>query len=438
MKINQRVFYAILVLGLLYLPFCSLTTSAQTFDINSPITQQFTITSPGFFPLSNIANDAFQEQFSQNMNLEATFTNFLGGPCTLAPAADFAEIGPPFTITGNSNFLLDFSMASPNVDIFGLSLVPKGSPCTFNLQLTTPKIQSSSSSGSTEGEGLLIPNGITIVGSYLSSNTVGQLSNESTNPGCQNSPSGINTSLSENQIKELINFLATIDADTTSPRSISQKTTRNLAVKPKLTDVKVYSLPLNENKDKSQGVYNLKLTNTTDTTQIYATVIFPSITEKSSVMLGRSFNPEIEVTLKEQAGADLIALAAVQHAIVSATMPWQLSSGNGFFITQGGGCVGPYCTILESGMVVIIPGGACTPEKLSKRKAGYATFNPSMFFDPFPVASKTIQIPSENIVDPKHPLVSKVVQENAYLILQPVPPGAMLIQQLMLSLDKED
>ena len=61
-----------------------------------------------------------------------------------------------------------------------------------------------------------------------------------------------------------------------------------------------------------------------------------------------------------------------------------------------------------------------------------------MFFDPFPVASQTIQIPADNIVDPKHPLVSKIVKDNAYLILQPVPPGAMIIQQLMLSLNKEN
>ena len=101
---------------------------------------------------------------------------------------------------------------------------------------------------------------------------------------------------------------------------------------------------------------------------------------------------------------------------------------------QGGGCVGPYCTIVESGMVVIVPGGACTPEKLNKRKAGYPTVNPSKLFDPFPASAMTIQIPTANIVDPKHPLVSMVLQDNAYLIFQPVPPKAKFTQQIKLNL----
>ena len=426
MKIKTNLYFiTALILGFLYFP---LITSAQTFDINSPVTQQATITSPGFFPFSNTSNDAFQGQFSQNMNLEATFTNFLGGPCTLAPAADFAEIGPPFTITGNSNFLLDFSMASENVDIFGLSFVPKGSPCTFNLQLTTQN--TSSSSGDVIGGDTITPNGISIFGTFLSDDLASQFSNENNNPKCESSPSGINpTKLSDNaSFKQVINELA-----------------GHLALFQRISDIKSltsakddnsFTLVLPENKSKAMAVYNEKLTNNTDMTKIYVTGIFPSFSESSTTM-ARLNDTEIEVTLKEQAGADLIALGAVQHAIVSATMPWQLSGGNGFFITQGGGCVGPYCTIVESGMVVIIPGGACTPEKLNKRKAGYATFNPSMFFDPFPVASNTIQIPAENIVDPKHPLVSKVVQDNAYLILQPVPPGAMLVQQLNFSLNKK-
>ena len=177
----------------------------------------------------------------------------------------------------------------------------------------------------------------------------------------------------------------------------------------------------------------------TDETQIYVTGIFPSISEESTLMIGgnRIVNPEpkIEVTLKEQ---DLAALAAVQHSIVSATMPWQLSNNGGYFITKGGGCVGPFCTIVESGMVIIIPGGACTPEKLNRRKAGYPTVNPSKLFDPFPVASKTIQIPSQNIVDPTHPLISKVVRENAYLIFQPLPPKAKITQQLKINVTTND
>lgn len=150
MRIKLNNFYTILLLGLLNLP---LLVHAQTFDINSSFPQQTTISGPGFFPFSTISNDFFQEQFPQNMNLEATFTSFLGGPCTIAPAADFAEIGSPFTVTGNSNFILDFSMASQNVSTFGLSFVPKGSPCTFNLQIMTLSTSSSPGSISTSSGG---------------------------------------------------------------------------------------------------------------------------------------------------------------------------------------------------------------------------------------------------------------------------------------------
>ena len=424
MKIKTNLYFiAALLLGFLYFP---LIARAQTFDINSPFPQQTTISGPGFFPFSSISNNTFHNGFSQNMGLEATFTNFLGGPCTLAPAADFAEIGPPFTITGNSNFLLDFSMASQNAGSFGLSFVPKGSPCTFNLLITT--LTTSSSSGNTISGNTITPNGISIFGTFLSDDLTSQLSNENNNPKCESSPSGIEPGMLSNQAfvsqlyKELLN------------RQAPQRTA-DLKALTSAKDKNSFTLVLPENKDKAMAVYNEKLTNNTDMTKIYVTGIFPSFSESSTSMSSaRLDNPEIEVTLKEQ---DLVALAAVQHAIVSATMPWQLSKGNGFFITQGGGCVGPFCTIVESGMVVIVPGGACTPEKLNKRKAGYATFNPSMFFDPFPAAAKTIQIPAANIVDPKHPLVSKVVQDNAYLILQPVPPGARFTQQLDFSLNKK-
>lgn len=428
MKIKTNSYFiAVLLLGLLCFP---LITRAQTVELNS--TQQFTVSGPGFFPFSSISNDNFQAQFPQNMNLEATFTNFLGGPCTIAPAADFAEIGSPFTVTGNSNFLLDFSMATNNVDFFGLSFVPKGSPCTFNLFITTPNPPSSS--GDIISGNTITPNGISVFGAFLSDDLASQLSNENNNPKCDSSPTGIEPNMLSDQafLNQLYNDL--LNRAPTGPQRIANNDKALTSVK----EENSFTLVLPENKDTAMAVYNEKLTNNTDMTKIYVTGIFPSSSESSTTMVGpRLSNPEIEVTLKEQTGADLIALGAVQHAIVSATMPWQLSSGNGFFIVKGGGCVGPYCTIVESGMVVIVPGGACTPEKLNKRKAGYATFNPSMFFDPFPVASNTIQIPAANIVDPKHPLVSKVVKDNAYLILQPVPPGAKLTQQLKFSLNKK-
>ena len=155
MKTKLNLFCVILLAGLLSVP---LLASAQTFDINSPVTQQATITSPGFFPFSSISNDAFKEGFAEDMTLDISFSNFLGGPCTIAPAADFAEIGSPFTVTGSSDFILDFSMASSNASTFGLSLVPKGSPCTFNLFITTPNISSSSGSISTSSGGIVSTN----------------------------------------------------------------------------------------------------------------------------------------------------------------------------------------------------------------------------------------------------------------------------------------
>ena len=428
MKIKLNNFYVILLSGLLSFP---LLASAETIDLNS--TQQITVSNPGFFPFTSASNNIFENEFSQNTNLQATFTNFLGGPCILAPAADFGEIGPPVTINGNGIFILNFNMANPETtNQFGLSFVPQGSPCTFNLFVAPPN--TSSSSGDIISGDTITPNGISIFSTFLSDDLAIQLSNENNNPKCENSPSGIDpTIFSSNQT--LLNQLY----DDLLGRQAGPQRAADLKELTSSAEQNAFTLAIPENKDKAMAVYNEKLTNNTGTTKIYLTGIFPSVSDLSTTMNStRLSNPEIEVTLKEQTGADLIALGAVQHAIVSATMPWQLSSGNGFFITKGGGCVGPYCTIVESGMVVIVPGGACTPEKLNKRKAGYATFNPSKFFDPFPIAANTIQIPADNIVDPKHPLVSKVVKDNAYLILQPVPPGAMILQQLKFSLNKEE
>ena len=410
----------------------TISAFAQTIEIGSK--QTLTVSSPGFFPFSSITNDQFKQDFPGNPNLDVFFTNFLGSPCNIAPAADFGEIGPPITVTGNGQFIIDFSMAGPNAGAFGLSLVPENGTCFFDIlvqkHITTSSTSSSSSSGDIITGDSFFPNSITVVGAFLPDSFVNQLSNEQNNPQCQNNPSGINSApiaADPNFINSLYQELLGRDAIT------SNKTIRNLNSK---STENYFTLEATGTKKLAMAVYNQQLSNTTNMLQIYVTGIFPSVSEESSVMIGanRTFNPEIEVTLKDQVDP---ALAAVQHALVSATMPWQLSPNGGNFIIQGGGCVGPFCTIVESGMVVIVPGGACTPEKLSKRRAGYPTVNPSKFFDPFPGASKTIQIPTTDIVNPKHPLVSKVLQDSAYLIFQPVPPGAMLIQQLMLGISND-
>jgi hypothetical protein len=205
MKINQKILYVILLSSLL---FFSLRTNAQTFEINSTFPQQATISGPGFFPFSSISNDFFQEQFPQNMTLEANFTSFLGGPCTLAPAADFGEIGPTVSITGSGVFIVDFSMASSNADLFGLSFVPTGTPCTFNLFLTTPIV--TSSSGSTSTSGGAIKTNEELISEAISLETRVKNNLSSTNPSFDDEITDLETSLS------LLNELSTSFSNSTS------------------------------------------------------------------------------------------------------------------------------------------------------------------------------------------------------------------------------
>lgn len=414
--------YILIILIILFTSLFSTSTRAQTLELNSK--QSLTVSGPGFFAFSTISNNQLKEVLPTNPNITLEFSNFLGSPCAVAPANDFSEIGPQIIVSANGTITVDFSMASQNVDLFGLSLVPNSGTCIFDLLITPQEISSSSSSGTTSIE-TLTPNSLTVIGKYLSESLITKLSNENTNPNCQNSPFGIET-LTINGLEGDDNFQLIIN-DLGVTQITSQRTNLNRTFK---EDSVLFTLP--SNKKVAMTVYDQKLTNNTDMTKIFATVLFPSDANESTIMLGsRTISPEIEITLKEQ---NIVALAAVQHAIVSATMPWQLSTNGGFFIVQGGGCVGAFCTIVESGMVVIDPDGACTPKKLNKRKAGYPTVNPSKFFDPFPFSQSIIQIPTENIVNPKHPLVAKVVRDRAYLILQPVPPKTKLIQQLKLSL----
>jgi hypothetical protein len=190
----------------------------------------------------------------------------------------------------------------------------------------------------------------------------------------------------------------------------------------------------NTGAKKDSSSYTQNLVNDTDKTKIFVTAVYP--TKLDSPFESRI--ADLEVTTKEQL-PNLVALAAVQHSIISAKKPWQLSNNGGFFITQGGGCLSPFCVIVEQGMIVVDPDGACTPDKLNKRKAKYPTINPSKLFDPFPASQNTITVPVSSIVDPKHPNVSaRVNRDNGYLIFQPVPPGATLKQQLNFSITNEN
>ena len=176
--------------------FCNLS-KAQTLDFNT--NQQLTISSPGFFPFSTTSNDIFKEVLPTNNSLTVQFSNFLGGPCAVAPAADFGEIGPQTVINGNGEFVLDFSNQPINPNLFGLSLVPQSGPCIFDLFIQPPGGTSSTSGGIiTEpppSDDTITPNGLTIFGGFLSDSLTSQISNENNNPQCGNSPFGIDQSV---------------------------------------------------------------------------------------------------------------------------------------------------------------------------------------------------------------------------------------------------
>ncbi len=435
MKKNIQICTLIALITLISI-FSQIKAYAQNLDFNTD--QTLTVSGPGFFQFATTANSDFHMIFPTNPTLDVSISNYLGGPCLLAPAADFAEIGPQTTLNGNQQLILDFNMAGQNIDLFGLSFSPVSAPCTFNVFITPHELvssSSSSSSGSVSTE-TLFPNSLTVLGTYINNtDLLNQLSNGPNNPQCQNNQSGINGTLLQDPFI-LDSLFGSLNLSSGNSFPTPRIVEGNVKARAFFMNEEIaFTFPFSNKKKKENIVFDIELENITDTTQIYVTGVFPSVAEANTAMLGsRLENSEIEVTLKNQ---DLTALAAVQHAIVSATMPWQLSPNGGFFITQGGGCVGPFCTIVEAGMVVIDPDGACTPDKLNKRKAGYPTVNPSKLFDPFPNAAKVIQLPTDSLIAPNHPLVSKIARDNSYLILQPVPPKAKIVQQVKLKVTKD-
>ena len=122
---------------------CNLS-KAQTLDFNTSL--PLTISSPGFFPFSAVSNNTFKEVLPTSNTLTVQFSNFLGGPCAVAPAADFGEIGPQIVVNANGEFILDFSNQPVNPDLFGLSFVPQsGGTCIFDLFIPPPSGTSSTS-----------------------------------------------------------------------------------------------------------------------------------------------------------------------------------------------------------------------------------------------------------------------------------------------------
>ncbi len=404
----------------------SLSANAQTLDLHA--NQSLTVGSSSFLPFSTVGNDELIMVLPGDSMVTVTISNSLGGAFTIAPAKDFSEVGEPQLVMGNGTFILDYSNVTSFNGTFGISIVPQQTTAVFEILITPPSATTSSSTSSSTTGGpvtgdLFSPDSLTIIGTFLDQNLADQLSNDSNNQNCSADPSGISsTKLDDSTLNQLFNTLLNTNFSA-----------RSTVTTPGNSDFIAYTLPAPKGKKPAKGGFNITLENNTDKTKIFLTGVFPSVTTNQSISVGREFDTDIDVITKEQIDP---ALAAVQHAIVSATMPGQLSQNGGFFITQGGGCVGPYCAITEQGMVTIIPGGSCTPEVLRKKKLGFPTVNPSKLFDPFISASGVIQIPASSIVDPTHPLISKVVRESNYLIFQPVPPGVKLTQQLKLDLKK--
>lgn len=413
-------FVVVLVLLICLTMILSKSSYAQTIEFDT--NQSLTVSGPGFFPFSTTANEDFFEVFPTNPNLDVEFTNFTGGSCALAPAADFAEIGPQIIVMGMGVHTLNFSGASPNVGNFGLSFVPQAGPCVFEIFINKPQIVLTSTSSSSGGDIVidnLNPNALTVFSNFLPDSLVESLSNEDNNNQCSSNPSSINSA-------SLINLRPENLIDTSAFATVP-RITRFLSSS---ADSNTFTL-LQTTPKKSKGVYTQSLRNDTDKTKIFVTGIFPSVVDPEEIRFQTiELEGELNYTPKTQL-PNLVALAAVQHTLISAGMPWQLGGPNSAFIVQGGGCVGPFCTIVEQGMVTIIPGGACTPEKLNNNKMKLGTVNPSKLFDPFAASQSTIQVPSSSVVNPNHPNVSaRVNTQNGYLIIQPVPSGANLKQQL--------
>jgi len=419
---NHRIL-AYIISTIICFSTCFLQAKAQTIVLNE--SQDLAISGPGFFPSSNISNDQFINTFPTNPIINCEFMGFSAGPLTIAPAMDFSEIGSTINITGNTNVDLDFGGASSTMGTFGISLVPLSGPSVFTINCMIPEISTSSStsssSGSIIGEGFLNPNALTVFSNFVPDNLVDSISNNDDNPQCSSDPSGINGNALINLAPEAI---LDTSAFATVPRIVRYLSSNK--------DSNTFTL-LQTTPKQSKTVYNQVLRNTTDKTKIFVTGLLPSVADTglvSRVNDGQNFTPLNQ-------SADLVALAAVQHTLVSATMPWQLGGPNSAFIVQGGGCVGPFCTIVEQGMITVIPGGACTPEKLNRRKMNLSLVNPSKLFDPFPASQSVIQVPSSSVVNPNHPNVStRVNSQNGYLIFQPVPPNSTLKQQLKIAIQQ--
>lgn len=410
---------------------------SQTIDFDSK--QNFTISAPGFFPFSTTANSQFKDVRPMNPNLTVQFSNFLGNLCAVAPAADFSEIGPQIVVRANGDITLDFSNAQPTANQFGLSLVPQGGSCIFDLFIPKPQATLPSPTPTPEvtislppGEDALTPNALTIFSNYVPDDLANELSNEKDNIECKASLQGLT-------------FISVLSGDTPSETVFVTFLGENTALK-RISKITRFLNSNNEENSftivkttpkQSMTVYSQNLFNSTDKTKVFVTGIYPSFVKELTTSIGlRTSKLSTTKTPKNQSSSSVSA--SIQHAVVSVAMPWQVSDNGGFFITKGGGCVGPLCTIVESGMVLTTPGGSCTQEKVTKRRTLYETITLSKLFNPFASGQKTVQIPLlSNIINPNHPKSSATINtSNGYLIFQPVPPNSKIKQLLNISVQE--
>lgn len=143
-----------LVFILFFISIFSIPAYAQTIEINAP--NDLAISTGGIFFFSTASNQKFKDVFPTNSLLNLGFTNFSGGPLTVAPAADFVVIGPSQDVRGNGNIILDYSMATQNVSNYGFSIIPTNG---FSVFVVTPTLNASSSGGiisSSSGGGIVI------------------------------------------------------------------------------------------------------------------------------------------------------------------------------------------------------------------------------------------------------------------------------------------
>ena len=104
--------------------------NAQTVEINQ--SQQVSIPFSGFYPFSDTASQAVKEGLGSNPFVTVTITSFSGKPFSIAPAADFREIGRKQIVKSNGAYILDFRKGKKKHTL-GLSFVPKGKSTSANL-----------------------------------------------------------------------------------------------------------------------------------------------------------------------------------------------------------------------------------------------------------------------------------------------------------------